>query len=216
MARWDRFAPLTGVAAVVFWIVGTFLLEKDDRPEGKDTAAFVAWVEQNDTSIIAGAVVFGLGVVLFLWMLGSLRSALITAEGGTGRVATIAFAGGVATAISMMFSYLPHAQAAFDSADTSDTSIDALVHMGDVFFGGVELFAIPLTLATALVILRYGALPRWFAWFSLALALILVIVPIGWLGVIVGLPLWTLLTSVLLYARTPKQAGEPAGAPPRA
>ena len=87
------------------------------------------------------------------------------------------------------------------------------MHVGDAFFGGVELFAIPLTAATALVILRYGALPRWFAWVSLALALILVIFPIGWLGVIVGLPLWTLVASVLLYLRP---AGEPAPAGPPA
>lgn len=205
MARWERFAPLTGVAAVVLWIVGTFLLEKDDRPDGKDTAAFVAWVEQNDTAIIAGAVVFGFGVILFLWMLGSLRATLFAAEGGTGRLSTIAFGSGVATAISMLFTVLPHAQAAFDKDDTSATSVDALVHMGDAFFGGVELFAIPMLVATALVILRYGPLPRWLAWFSLALALVLVIIPIGWLGVIVGLPLWTLLVSVLLF----RPAGEP-------
>ena len=161
----------------MLWIVGTFLLEKDDRPEGKDTAAFVAWVEKNDTAIIAGAFVFGLGVVLFVWMLGSLRSVLFAAEGGTGRLATIAFGSGIATAISMMFTYFPQAQAAFDVDDTSETSTDALVHVGDAFFGGVELFAIPLTAATALVILRYGALPRWFAWLSLALALILVDLP---------------------------------------
>ena len=211
MRSWERYAPLTGVVAVVLWIVGTFLLEKDDRPEGQDTAQFVAWVEENDTAIIAGALVFGLGVVFFVWMLGSLRSALFAAEGGTGRLATIAFGSGIATAISMMFTFLPHAQAAFDVDDTSATSTDALVHMGDAFFGGVELFAIPLTVATALVILRFGALPRWFAWFSLALALVLVIFPIGWLGVIVGLPLWTLIASVLLYLRP---VGEPAPAGP--
>jgi hypothetical protein len=200
---WERYAPLTGVAAVLLWIIGTFLLEKDDRPEGKDTAEFVAWVNQNDTAIIVGAIVFGFGVLFFLWMLGSLRASLFAAEGGTGRLATIAFAGGVATAISMMFTVLPHAQAAFDKDDTSDTSIDALVHMGDAFFGGVELFAIPLLVATALVTLRFGGLPRWFAWVSLVLALILAIPPIGWLGVIVGLPLWVLLLSVLLYRQHP-------------
>ena len=37
---------------------------------------------------IIGAFVFGLGVVLFVWMLGSLRSVLFAAEGGTGRLAT--------------------------------------------------------------------------------------------------------------------------------
>ena len=42
MRSWERYAPLSGVAAVALWILGAFLLEKDDRPEGKDTAAFVA------------------------------------------------------------------------------------------------------------------------------------------------------------------------------
>lgn len=209
----ERFAPLTGVAAVVLWIVGTYLTERTDRPEGKDTAEFVAWVQDNDTSIVAGAIVFGFGVVLFVWMLGSLRATLFAAEGGTGRLATVAFGSGVATAVSMMFTYFPHAQAAFDHENISDTSVDALVHVGDAFFGGVELFAIPLTAATGLVILRFGGLPRWFAWFSLALALVLAIVPIGWLGVIAGLPLWTLAVSVLLYTRP---VGEPAVAGPPA
>jgi hypothetical protein len=201
--RLERYAPLTGVAAVVLWIVGTFLLEKDDRPEGKDTAAFVAWVEENDTAIVAGAVVFGLGVVLFLWMLGSLRSALHAAEGGTGRLATIAFASGVGVSISMMFTYLPHGQAAFDADNISDTSIDALVHVGDAFLGGAALFSIPLMAATALAILRFGALPRWLAWFSLVIALILVIPPIAFFGVVLGLPVWTLIVSVLLFRQRP-------------
>ena len=80
MSRSERLAPLTGVAAVVLWVVGTFLLEKDDRPDGKDTAAFVAWVEENDSAIVAGGVIFGFGVLFFLWMLGSLRSALAGAS----------------------------------------------------------------------------------------------------------------------------------------
>jgi hypothetical protein len=161
---WERYAPLTGVAAVILWIVGTFLTEKTDRPEGKDTAAFVTWVEENDTSIITGAVIFGFGVLLFLWMLGSLRAAIQAQEGPGGRLAAIGFGSGVATSVCLLATYLPHAQAAFDVDDTSATSVDALVHMGDAFFGGVELFAIPMLVATALATLRYGALPRWYGW----------------------------------------------------
>jgi hypothetical protein len=202
----ERYSPLTGVGAVVLWVVGTFLLEKDDRPEGKDTAQFVAWVEENDSAILAGAIVFAFGVLFFLWMLGSLRSTLAEAEGGTARLASVAFGSGVAASVCLMALYLPHAQAAFDHSNISDTSVDALVHLGDSFFAGVELFSIPLVLATGLVSLRHGALPRWFAWVSFALALILAVPPIGWLGVFVGLPLWVLLVSVLLFRRVPGDA----------
>ena len=201
MERLERYAPLTGTGAVVLWLIGTYLLEKDDRPDGKDTAAFVAWVAQNDTAILTGAILFGFGVVLFVWLLGSLRSALLAAEGGTGRLSSLAFGGGIAMSVCLLATYLFHAQAAFDHENISDTSVDALVHMGDALFGGVEFFSIPLLLATGLATLRYEPLPRWFGWASLALAVVMVIVPIGWLGVLLGLPLWVLTVSVLLFRR---------------
>ena len=210
MRRWERYAPLTGVAAVLLWVVGAFLTEKDDRPEGKDTAALVAWVDKNDRSLIAGAIVFGVGVLFFFWMLGSLRAAVQAHEGPGGRLAVLGFGSGVATSVCLLMTYMPHAQAALDIDDTSPTSTDALVHMGDAFFGGVELFAIPMLLATALASLRYGVLPRWYAWSSLVLALILAIPPIGWLGVFAGVPLWVLVTSVLLFGKQPR---EPVAAP---
>jgi hypothetical protein len=196
-----RYEPLAGVVAVVLWMVGVFLLEKDDRPDGKDTAAFVAWVEANDTAILAGAIVFGFGVLFFLWLLGCLRAALAAAEGGTGRLASTAWAGGLAVAIALMFTYLPHAQAAFDHENTSATGVEALVRVGDAFFGGAILFSIPLLVATGLAGLRFGALPRWLAWFSFVLAVAMAIPGVQFLGLAVGLPLWTLAVSVLLYRR---------------
>ncbi len=196
-----RLDPLAGIAAVILWILGTFLLEKDDRPDGKDTAAFVAWVEANDTSILAGAIVFGFGVLFFLWLLGSLREALVEAEGGAARLASIAFASGIAVSIALLFTYLPHAQAAFDHANTSATGVEALVRVGDSFFGGAVLFSIPLLAATGLAILRFGGLPRWLAWFSFVLALVMAIPTLGFFGLVIGLPVWTLAVSVLLYRR---------------
>jgi hypothetical protein len=187
----------------VLWVFGAFLLEKDDRPDGKDTAAFVAWVQENDTSILAGAIVFGFGVLFFLWMLGSLRAALVAAEGGSGRLATLAFGSGVATSVFLLATYLPHAQAAFDHENTSDTSIDALVRIGDAFFGGAALFAVPMLVATALSVLRFGALPRWAAYLSLAIALVLVIPPLSFFGLVLGIPLWVVAVSLLLFRPTP-------------
>jgi hypothetical protein len=206
VTRLERYAPLTGVGAVVLWVVGGYLLEKDDRPDGKDTAEFVAWVETNDTAILSGGIVFSFGVLLFLWMLGSLRSRILEAESGTGRLGALAFGSGIATCVCLMAMYLGHAQAAFDHENISDTSVDALVHAGDSFFGGVQLFLIPLTVATAIASVRHDALPRWFGWLSLVLALILALPLLGWLGVYLGLPLWVVTASVLLYRRPEKTA----------
>jgi hypothetical protein len=201
--RRERLEPLTGVLAVLLWLVGIFLLEKDDRPDGKDTAAFVAWVEANDTAILAGAITFAFGVLLFLWMLGCLREALADAEGATSRLASTAFGAGIAVCVCLVLTYLPHGQAAFDHANTSATSVDALVRVGDSFFFGAALFAIPMLVATALATLRFGALPRWLGWFGSAVAVALAIPPVAFFGLVLGLPLWTLVVSVALYRRAP-------------
>jgi hypothetical protein len=210
MRSWQRFDPLAGVVAFVLWIAGTFLLENTDRPDGKDSAAFAAWVADNDTELLAGTVVFGFGVLFFLWFLGALRVRLGEAEGGARQLTAVAFMGGIAMAVMMLAVYLPHAQAAADHNNMSDTAIESVVHVGDAFFGGIELFAIPFFLATGLVARRTGALPRWLAWFSLVLALVLAVIPIGWLGVYVGLPVWTLITAVVLF----RSGSRPAAPPP--
>ena len=199
MRTWRRFDPLAGVGAVVLWVVGTYILEKTDRPEGKDSAAFARWVVENDLQLITGTIVFCFGVLLFLWFLGALRTRLLEGEGGAGQLTAISFAGGVGTAVMMMATYLPHAKAAFDNENMTDTAVEAVVLVGDSFFGGVELFAIPMLVGAGLVARRTGALPGWLAWFSLGLALVLAIVPIGWAGVLLGLPLWTLTTAIVLY-----------------
>lgn len=206
MTRLERYAPLAGVGAVVLWIVGAYLLEKQDRPDGNDTVEVVAWVEANDSAILAGGIIFGFGVLLFLWMLGSLRSSLVDAEGGTGRLGSLAFGSGVAACLCLMAMYLGHAQAAFDHENISDTSVDALVHVGDSFFGGVQLFLIPLTAATAIGSLRHAAFPSWFGWLSLVLALILAFPLLGWLGVYLGLPVWAVVASMLMYRRAESRA----------
>jgi hypothetical protein len=202
-AHRERLEPLTGVLAVLLWVAGLFLLEKDDRPDGKDTSAFVAWVEANDTAILAGAITFAFGVLLFLWMLGCLRAALVEAEGATGRLASTAFGAGVAVCVCLVLTYLPHGQAAFDHANTSATSVDALVRVGDSLFFGAGLFAIPMLVASALATLRHRALPSWLGWFSLAVAVVLAIPPVAFFGLVLGLPVWTLVVSVALYGRAP-------------
>jgi hypothetical protein len=197
--RWERFNPLAGVVAVVLWIVGTFLLEKTDRPDGKSAAAMADWVAANDTAILVGAVIFGFGGLFFVWFLGALRTRLIASEGGPGQLTAIAFGSGLITAAMMVCTYLPHAKAAVDHKNMTDSAVESVVQVGDAFFAGVELFAIPFFLAVGLVAWRTRALPRWLTWITLLLALLLAIIPIGWAGVYVGLPLWTLITSIFLF-----------------
>ena len=57
-------------------------------------------------------------------------------------------------------------------------------------------------------------MPRWWAAFSALVAVVLLIGPIGWLGLIFGVPIWTIGTSLFVLLRSPERARgtEPATA----
>ena len=81
--------------------------------------------------------------------------------------------------------------------------------VGDAFFVAAELSAILLMIGAGMVALHSGLFPKAWVWFSFVLAVILLIGPIGWAGLIFGLPLWIIGTTVFLV-----RGGETAVAEP--
>jgi hypothetical protein len=218
--RWARYAPLTGVVAVVLWVIGVVINEVvGDSPDDDAPAQeFAAYFEDETGSIFGGFFFFALGTLFFLWFLGSLRAALARAEGGVARLASLAFGAGVATAIFILGVVVPEVAGAI-AADQSDRDLspqaaEALFHLGIGFFVAAEFVTTVLFVATAVVILRTRIFPLWLAWASVVLAIALLVFPIGWIVLIFGLPLWTLVVSFLLYQRG--EALEPEAAEIRA
>ena len=202
-ARWERFAPLSGVVAVVLWIVGV-ILEGSTGYSGKETPEEVLAVLQDDAStLIAAGIVFAFGVVFFIWFLGSLRATLFAAEGGVGRLSSIAYGSGMLAALSLILQVAPTVQGAFDEEDLSPHAAQALQSVGEAAFGGTEFTLLAMFVAVGVLILRTRLFGAWLGWVSLGIALLLAIVPIGWAGVVWAFPLWTIVTSVLLYRRPP-------------
>jgi hypothetical protein len=210
-ARWERFAPLTGIVAVVLWVAGVIIESSTDYSE-KDTPEEVLAVFQADANtLIAAGIVFAFGVVFFIWFLGSLRAALHLAEGGVGRLTSIAYGSGLLAALCLLLQVAPTVQGALDKDDLSADAAQSLQSMAESFFGGAEFTLLAMFLAVGLLILRTRVFGAWLGWVSLAIALLLAIIPIGWAGVVWAFPLWTIVTSVLLYRRTPVA---PVGPPP--
>ena len=56
-------------------------------------------------------------------------------------------------------------------------------------------------LGSGMVALRTALMPKWWAWFGFVLAVVLAIGPIGWAGLIFGLPIWVLGTTFFLVRR---------------
>ena len=209
MRNWERHAPLSGALAVILWIVGTALL---DAVESADSGAeLLAAFEDHEGRTLLGGILFLIGTALFVWFLGSLRSRLLAAEGGDGRLTALAYGGGIATAVCLALLPGPEMAGAISHEDLDASAAAALGSMGDAFFFGAEYLLPVLLVASALIALRYGALPRWLAWAQLLLTLVLLSGVIGWAGLIFVFPVWVLVVSILLW-RAPGPARTSAAA----
>jgi hypothetical protein len=212
--RLERYAPLTGVLAVVLWVVGFLVLMSSGMPgTTAPPEQVLAYYQRNTAIVLAGGLIFVFGVLAFVWFLGSLRVALHSAEGGAGRLASIAFGGGIAMAISAIFIPAGGMAVALAAGTISATSADALHRLPGIFYVGAEMFAAVVAGATGLAALRTAVLPRWLAWVSVVLAVVLLIPPIGWIGVLIGIPLWVALVSVLLMPSAEISRQEAAALP---
>lgn len=60
--------------------------------------------------------------------------------------------------------------------------------------------------SSAILALRFGALPKWLGWLSILIGIVLLIGPIGWASLIFATPIWVLIVSIWLYVRTPVAA----------
>ncbi len=210
--RFERFSALAGVLAAVLWIVGVAVIGGGHLglPGGvpeESADEVLAHFRENEDAVVSGGWLFMLGSLAFLWFVGILRGWLTRAEGGSGTFSAIAFAGGIATGVFALGIPAGGVVAALGIDQLGAPEAAALNALEAAFFVGAELAAIVLLAASAAVALRTAALPRWWAAASLLLAVWLVIGPIGWLGLLAGLPAWTVVTSVMLVrGATPEPA----------
>jgi hypothetical protein len=216
--RFERYSALTGVLAVLLWAIGIATIGGGHAglPGGipeESADEVLAHFRQNADAVVSGSWLFMLGSLAFFWFVGILRGRLVRAEGGIGTFASIAFAGGVATSIFALGIPTGGVVAALGVDHIGAPEAAALNALEAAFFIGTELAAIVMLAATAAVALRSADLPRtrarMWAGASIVLAVWLAIGPVGWIGVLVGLPGWTVATSLAL-ARSGARGPAPA------
>ena len=198
---WERLAALSGLFAVALWVIGVVLEEVSNLP-GEDPNEILSWFQDESNTILSGAFIFMLGSLFFLIFIGALRVRLVRAESESAFLSAIAFGAGLVVVALTLLIPGPNLAGALAEDDLTPEAAQALTVVDDAFFVGAELAAALLLVATGLAILRYGALPRWLAWISFLFALWLLIPPIGWAGLLVGVPLWTIIVAVLLWMRS--------------
>ena len=214
-ARSERFTALTGALAVVLWIAGIVATNamSDKIPHNPTDAQLLTWIQGNTNSVLMGGWLWMLGCVSFVWFAAVLRARLATAEGGTTTYSTLCFGGAVAGAAFGMLNMAGNVGAAIDKNDISAATAGTLHNSGDMFFVAAELALILFFVGAAIVALRSGALPKWWAYFAILIAVVLVIGPIGWVALILGTPVWTLGTTWFLLRPQTQTQAQQANAP---
>ena len=205
LARWEeRLAPLDGIAAVVFWVAGVLVLQGPANQPDLDAspAQALLFFTTEERAILVGTFLYMIGTLFFLWFLGLVRTRLVEAEGGSHRLSSIAFAGGVAAAILLLAQPAVHATGAINSDNLSADAAQVYLGINFAFFYAAELATAVFLLALGLISLRGQPFPRWFGTVSIVYAVCLLIPPIGSAVLVWGFPLWLIVVSLLLATRS--------------
>ena len=196
----NRSWALVGPLAVALWIVGFALLTSHQPGEHATGSQILAWYKAHTDTIVLGGWLFMIGCVGFV--------AFVAGVGQRLAAPVLALAGAAIAGVSGMLTAAVDVAGGLDKKDIGPATAATFHHAVDIFFITAELAAVLPLAAVAVVVWRKRVLPRWWAAFSGLVAVVLVIGPIGWLGLIFGLPIWTLGTSlfVLLGSRARMRA----------
>jgi hypothetical protein len=197
-SRWERFAPLTGVVFFVL-IVVTFVLGNNTPDTDSSTSDTFAYWNAHDSRLIVGAIAGTFAVIFLVWFGASLRSALMRAEGGEGRLSTLAFAGVLIVGISGAIASSLQFVVADTVGDVPPIATQTLsVASSDFFFPFLAGIAI-MSFASGICTLRFGALPKWLGWIAIVIGIVTV-TPVGFIGFLASF-IWVLVVSIVLFMR---------------
>ena len=217
MAR-EGLARLGGVCGLLYVIlmIPAYVVGTPDAPTPAAATAEVIeyFGDSPETFVLSNGTLAVFSSFFFLWFLGALHGMLRTAEGADRGLSSVALAGGtmfivlscVGYAAELMHpasqlrfqNFLPDAQLAFVSLTFSTW----LYHF-------CQVGASALVLATSLVALGTGVLPRWMVLVGLAVALLTLlhfILPL--VAAISGL-LWIALVSALMLTGSSGRSSSP-------
>ena len=201
-AKFSRYGLLAGAAFTVVVIVSSFIAGSSPTNSDSDREIFKFLVDEQD-SLKIGAYLGGIGLVLFLWFLGSLYGRMRPTEGGAGRLSRVALIGGV---VGVTLATVANAIASSAALRPNP----GVFRISTQFYGYTSFALAVFTAALSLLIWNNGLLPKWVGYVGEAIA-------IGWfvagavvatekeaiatIGMIVFAVwgIWVAVVSVMLY-----------------
>jgi len=141
-------------------LIGTFIVPKPPAINSSAVGIQNYFVDHR-TGARVSVYLLGVAVALFVWFLGGVRTHLRRAEGDNGRLAAVAFGGGLVTLAIFGVGLMVNAALVFSASTGSPATTQALFDIFAVNLPITSFALIPLAGAVAVVGLRHRALPTW-------------------------------------------------------
>lgn len=199
VARW---APALGILAPLLWFAGVTVSESGGSPDQAAEAEEILTYFQEETGpILLGAILFMLGTLAFILFATVLRERWRVAGAADGTV-TLGYVTGLLGSAFLAATWGPQLGIAIAIEETdaalSPATAEMAWHAGTGFFVLGEMLLALFLFATAALIMRSAVLPSWLGWVAILLGVVALVPPIGWAAIIFGLPLWLVVTSIML------------------
>lgn len=186
----NRHWALVGPLTVALWVVGLALLTSHQPGDHATGGEILAWYKAHTGTILLGGWLFMVGCLGFVAFVAGLGQRLAAPA--------LALVGAAIAGVAGMLTAAVDVAGGIDKNDIGPATAATFHHAADIFFITAELAAILPLAVVAVVAWKTRVLPRWWAAFSGLVAVVLVVGPVGWLGVIFGMPIWTLGTSLFV------------------
>lgn len=212
MTRW---APLSGIAFAVLW-VGAFFVLLVDEPGDSDAEILTYYADDgNRGRVTTGAWLILFACLFFIWFLAVLRCRLARAEERPGPFTAVGFGAGlvasglwlVADVFFMGIAYTVDQDQDFKL----DPQLDHLVsEMGYLLFVFGSPAAGLVVLATSLLGLKAGVVPRWLGWLGFPIAALMILTFLFVVPFLIFLA-WVLVVSIVFIWKPAVESPSPAG-----
>lgn len=215
-ARSIEAAAIAGVVYAVLALVALALFNRAPRLSLTDDQ-LTAWYDdpENRSGLLLGLNLAAISSIAFLWFVAVIRRRIGDRE---DRFFSTVFLG---SAIAYVAAWLLAAAMLASPAVAVSLLEAATISPATATLAGGQGAAVLLVVAprlqavfvftTTTIILRNGALPRWFAVLGYLVGVVLLVVPIVTRPVGVTFPLWVLATSVAFLVARPNGADQPSG-----
>lgn len=192
-----RWSPLSGIVFVVLFVVAAALLGET----GETPQEVQEYYLENDTRIFAAFFILLASALSFLWFAGTLKDAL-SRPGVDGPLASVGYGAGVVTSAMLVVGAAMFAAPA-EIGDDAESGIQLDPAAADIFdtssyfllTGGIAISSL-LVLATSVIGLRTGAVPRWLALVGFVVAPVVFFAP--FFLPVLAFFLWVIAVSIVL------------------